>query len=108
MFTDPEVAQVGLTEAQTARVRGVRVASIPMRAVRAITAGRAEGFVTLIAAPRWPTGNLGGGRLLGATIVAARAAEMIDPREPFAPALVVPAWGLAGLARALFSVTIYW
>jgi pyruvate/2-oxoglutarate dehydrogenase complex dihydrolipoamide dehydrogenase (E3) component len=79
VFTDPEVAQVGLTEARAVRLRGARVASVPMRAVdRAITAGRTEGFVSLIAGPRWPTGNLGGGRLLGATIVAARAGEMID------------------------------
>jgi pyruvate/2-oxoglutarate dehydrogenase complex dihydrolipoamide dehydrogenase (E3) component len=79
MFTDPEVAQVGLTEEQAAqRARGPRVAYIPMREVdRAVTAGRTEGFVKLIAGPRRLTGRLGGGRLLGATIVASRAGEMI-------------------------------
>lgn len=80
VFTDPEMAQVGLTEEQAARqVRGARVACVPMREVdRAVTAGRAEGFIKLIAGPRRLTGSLGGGQLLGATIVAARAGEMID------------------------------
>jgi pyruvate/2-oxoglutarate dehydrogenase complex dihydrolipoamide dehydrogenase (E3) component len=79
VFTDPEVAQVGLTEEQAASVRGARVAYLPMREVdRAVTAGRTEGFVKLIAGPRRLTGGLGGGRLLGATVVASRAGEMID------------------------------
>jgi pyruvate/2-oxoglutarate dehydrogenase complex dihydrolipoamide dehydrogenase (E3) component len=43
-----------------------------------VVAGRTEGFVKLIAGPRPLTGNLGGGRLLGAAIVASRAGEMID------------------------------
>jgi pyruvate/2-oxoglutarate dehydrogenase complex dihydrolipoamide dehydrogenase (E3) component len=78
VFTDPEVAQVGLTEAQAAAHRGARVAYLPMReADRAVTAGRTEGFIKIIAAPRRVLGNTGGGRVLGATIVAARAGEMI-------------------------------
>lgn len=76
-FTDPEVARVGMTEAQAARVGG-RVAYLPMSEVdRAVAAGRTEGFVKLIAGPRRGSGNAGGGRVLGATIVAARAGEMI-------------------------------
>jgi pyruvate/2-oxoglutarate dehydrogenase complex dihydrolipoamide dehydrogenase (E3) component len=76
-FTDPEVARVGLTEEQAAG-RGVRVAHVPMAAVdRAVTAGRTEGFVKLIAGPRPVIGSAGGGRLLGATIVGPRAGEMI-------------------------------
>jgi Pyridine nucleotide-disulphide oxidoreductase, dimerisation domain len=56
-----------------------RVASLPMRAVdRAVTAGQTEGFVKLIAGPRPGTGHLGGGRMLGAAIVASRAGEMIN------------------------------
>jgi pyruvate/2-oxoglutarate dehydrogenase complex dihydrolipoamide dehydrogenase (E3) component len=79
VFTDPEVAQAGLTEEQAAGVRGARVAYVPMREVdRAVTAGRTEGFVKLVAGPRRLTGGLGGGRVLGATIVASRAGEMID------------------------------
>jgi len=76
-FTDPEVARVGLTAAQAAD-RGARVAYLPMAEMdRAITAGRTDGFITLLAAPRPLLGNIGGGRLVGATIVAARAGEMI-------------------------------
>jgi pyruvate/2-oxoglutarate dehydrogenase complex dihydrolipoamide dehydrogenase (E3) component len=70
---------VGLTEAQAAAtVPGARVAWLPMsEADRAVTAGRAEGFVKIIAGPRRVLRNTGGGRILGATIVAARAGEMI-------------------------------
>lgn len=48
------------------------------QADRAVTAGQTEGFVKIIAGPRRLTGNAGGGRVLGATIVAARAGEMIN------------------------------
>ena len=79
VFTDPEIAQVGITEEQAAGVRGARVAYLPMQEVdRAVTAGQTRGFVKLIAGPRPLTGSLGGGRLLGATIMAARAGEMIN------------------------------
>jgi pyruvate/2-oxoglutarate dehydrogenase complex dihydrolipoamide dehydrogenase (E3) component len=73
VFTDPEVAQVGVTEAQAAASHaGARVAWLPMaEADRAVTAGRTEGFVKIIAGRRGVLGNTGGGRVLGATIVAA-------------------------------------
>jgi pyruvate/2-oxoglutarate dehydrogenase complex dihydrolipoamide dehydrogenase (E3) component len=79
VFTDPEVAQVGLTEEQAAtRVPGARVAYLPMREVdRAVTAGQTDGFIKIIAGPRRLTRSLGGGRVLGATIVASRAGDMI-------------------------------
>lgn len=79
VFTDPEVAQVGLTEAQAATSHaGARVAWLPVReADRAVTAGRTDGFVKIIAGRRAVLGSAGGGRVLGATIVAARAGEMI-------------------------------
>ena len=79
VFTDPEVAQAGLTEEQAAvRVPGARVAYLPMREVdRAATAGRTEGFIKIIAGPRRLAGRLGGGRVLGAIIVAPRAGDMI-------------------------------
>jgi pyruvate/2-oxoglutarate dehydrogenase complex dihydrolipoamide dehydrogenase (E3) component len=77
-FTDPEVGRVGMTEAQAAD-HGAQVAYLPMSEMdRAITEGRTDGFVKLIAGPRGLTRNLGGGRLLGATVVAARGGEMID------------------------------
>ena len=79
VFTDPEVAHVGLTEAQAATAyAGARVAFLPMSEVdRAVTAGRTEGFVKIIAGRRRVLGAAGGGRVLGATMVAARAGEMI-------------------------------
>ncbi|RMH87097.1 MAG: NAD(P)/FAD-dependent oxidoreductase, partial [Actinomyces sp.] len=77
IFTDPEVARVGLTEAEAA-TRGGRVAELPLAEMdRAITDGRTEGFIRLVAGPRRLTRNLFGGRVLGATIVAPRAGEMI-------------------------------
>ncbi len=44
---------------------------------RAIVAGRTTGFVKLIAGPRRGLGNVGGGRVLGATVVADRGGEVI-------------------------------
>lgn len=75
-FTDPEVARVGITEAEAGR--RARVAELPMdRVDRAIAEDRTEGFVRLVATPRPLIGRFGGGRLVGATIVAPRAGEMI-------------------------------
>jgi pyruvate/2-oxoglutarate dehydrogenase complex dihydrolipoamide dehydrogenase (E3) component len=78
-FTDPEVARVGLSEAQAAEQhKGARVVELPMSELdRARTADRTDGFVKIIVGPRKVGGNLAGGRLLGATIVAERAGEMI-------------------------------
>src|SRR5215469_356507 len=80
VFTDPEVAQVGLTEQQAAASHSAaRVAWLPMSEVdRAVTAGRTEGFVKIIAGRRPVLGSTGGGRVVGATIMAVRAGEMID------------------------------
>ncbi|TDE35700.1 FAD-dependent oxidoreductase [Actinomadura sp. 6K520] len=79
VFTDPEVAQVGLTVAEAVEAGlDARVAELPMSDLdRAVTAGRTDGFVRLVAGPRRLLGHRGGGRVLGATIVAARAGEMI-------------------------------
>lgn len=78
-FTDPEVARVGMTEAEAAEaVPGARVAYLPMSELdRAVVTGQSLGFVKLVAGPRPVLGSLGGGRLLGATAVAARGGEMI-------------------------------
>jgi len=76
-FTEPEIARIGMTESQAAVVGG-RVAYLPMTEVdRAITAGRTDGFIKLLAGPRRIGGNAGGGKLLGATIVSGRAGELI-------------------------------
>ena len=76
-FTDPEVASVGITEAAAAAVGG-RIAEVRFdRVDRAITSGQETGFVKLIAGPRPLLRSLGGGQLLGATIVGPRAGEMI-------------------------------
>ncbi len=78
-FTDPEVARVGMTEAQAARThKGARVVELPMSEVdRARMADRTEGFVKIIVGPHPLLRSAAGGRVLGATIVAARAGEMI-------------------------------
>lgn len=75
-FTDPEVARVGVVEAEApARAR---VAYLPLSEVdRAVIDGRTDGFVKLVAGPRPVLGRFGGGRVVGATIVAPRAGEMI-------------------------------
>ena len=76
-FTSPEVARVGMTEAEAAP-RGGRVVFVPMTEVdRAITTRQTEGFVKIIAGPRPLLRNVAGGRILGATIVAPRAGEML-------------------------------
>jgi pyruvate/2-oxoglutarate dehydrogenase complex dihydrolipoamide dehydrogenase (E3) component len=71
-FTAPEVARVGLTEEEArATLDGVVVLRSRFADVdRAITDGTPEGFVKLVTAR---------GRLVGAHIVGARAAELIHP-----------------------------
>lgn len=72
VFTDPQVAQVGLTERQARSLWGERttVARLDQRDVdRAIVAARTDGFTKLVADP--------GGRLVGATLVGPAAAEGI-------------------------------
>ncbi len=77
-FCAPEVARVGVTEAEAA-ARGGRVAFLPMSEFdRAITDGATEGFVKLIAGPKPLTRRAFGGEIIGATIVAPRAGEMIN------------------------------
>ena len=77
VFTDPEVASVGLTPSHAPP--GSRVAYLPLAEVdRAITDGRTDGFIAIVAGPRRLLRNVGGGRILGATIVAPRAGEMIS------------------------------
>lgn len=77
VFTAPEVGRVGLTEAEAVD-RGGRVAYLPFTELdRAIVTGETSGFVKLIAGPRPLTRNAGGGRILGATVVAPVGGELI-------------------------------
>ncbi|MHB8657332.1 MAG: dihydrolipoyl dehydrogenase family protein [Solirubrobacteraceae bacterium] len=71
-FTDPEVARVGITEAQAGERWGDRVViaqSDYCTLERAITSGEAYGFAKLVADPR--------GRLVGATIAAPGGGDAI-------------------------------
>jgi pyruvate/2-oxoglutarate dehydrogenase complex dihydrolipoamide dehydrogenase (E3) component len=79
-FTDPEIAHVGLTEAQ-ARERHTRVEAhiFPMgRVDRARILERPAGFVKLVTAGRPLLGRTGGGVVVGAQIVGPRAGELIQ------------------------------
>jgi pyruvate/2-oxoglutarate dehydrogenase complex dihydrolipoamide dehydrogenase (E3) component len=72
-FTDPEVAQVGLSAA-AAKQQGIEIQTIqiPLSQVdRAITDGETQGFFKIHY-------QLGSDKILGATIVAAHAGEMIS------------------------------
>ena len=78
-YTHPEVASIGISESEAASLKGARVAELPMSEHdRARTAGIDQGYIKIIAAPRKFGGSLGGGRIVGATIVAPRAGEMIS------------------------------
>ncbi len=79
-FTRPEIARIGYSEDEAARsVKGAMVAEIPLTEHdRALTAEATEGYIKLIAGPRPGLGMVGGGRIIGATIVADRAGEMIS------------------------------
>ena len=79
-FTAPEVASIGLSERDAAERFGddARVAELPLREHdRAVVAGRTDGYIKLIAGPNPVIRSSGGGRLVGASIVADRAGEMI-------------------------------
>lgn len=77
-FTAPEVGRVGCTEAEAAARGPARVAWLPLAELdRALATGLTAGFVKLVAAPRPLTRRRGGGRIVGATIVAPVGGEMI-------------------------------
>jgi pyruvate/2-oxoglutarate dehydrogenase complex dihydrolipoamide dehydrogenase (E3) component len=72
LYTDPQVAQVGLTERE-AQERGiaVKVAKLPMASVlRTRTISETEGFMKALIAPD-------SGRILGFTMVGAEAGEVM-------------------------------
>jgi pyruvate/2-oxoglutarate dehydrogenase complex dihydrolipoamide dehydrogenase (E3) component len=98
IFTDPEVAGIGLTEAE-ARAR-LRRDPLVLRhdyaeSDRALTAGTARGFAKLV------TGR--GGRLLGATLVAPAAGESIAELA----ALVRRGGTVANLSQAIHAYPTY-
>ena len=71
-FTDPEIARVGATEAEARQRFGDRVEAYhwPMtKCDRAVCDGETDGFIKLVTDR--------GRRILGATVVASRAGEMI-------------------------------
>lgn len=72
MFTDPELARVGLNESE-AKKRGIgyRLAKLPMTAVlRAVTLGETRGFVKILIEAETD-------RILGFTALGAEASEMM-------------------------------
>ncbi len=76
-FTSPEVGRVGLAEAETVELGG-RVAFLPLTEVdRAVAEDERDGFLKVIVGPRYGTGNLAGGRVLGATVMCSRGGELI-------------------------------
>jgi pyruvate/2-oxoglutarate dehydrogenase complex dihydrolipoamide dehydrogenase (E3) component len=79
-FTAPEVARVGMTEADARAEHGDRVEAVrfPMAQVdRARILGEPDGFVKLVTLRRGRLGRATGGRLLGAHVVGPRAGEAL-------------------------------
>jgi dihydrolipoamide dehydrogenase len=72
VFTEPEIASVGLEEVQAAAEgRKVRTTKVPFAAnARAVLQGHTRGFVKVISDPAT-------GEVLGGTIVGHRASELI-------------------------------
>lgn len=79
-FTSPEVGRVGLSEDEAAeRFPGAaQMAFLPMTEVdRAVAADETDGFLKVITGPRWPTGGVAGGRIVGATVMGSTGGELI-------------------------------
>ena len=93
-YTDPEIAHVGL-HVREANRRGIAVKTftVPMHEVaRAVTDGEDVGFVKITVVE-------GSDRILGATIVARHAGEMINEIS----LAMVAGLGLRGLAKVIHS-----
>lgn len=92
-FTDPEVAQVGISAA-IAQERGIEIETIciPLSKVdRAITDGETAGFFKI-------HHQKGSDRIVGATIVAAHAGEMIS----LVTMAIEGKWGLGKLSSIIY------
>ena len=92
IFTDPEIAHVGLTEPEARRAHGdVRVATLPFTAVdRAVITGETRGLIKVITTGRPVVGHAGGGSILGAHIIGPNAGDLI---HEFAIAMQLRAFG---------------
>jgi len=80
IFTDPEIAHVGLTEPEARRAHGdsVRAVTLPFTAVdRAVIARRTRGLIKVVTGGRPMLGHAGGGTILGAHIAGPGAGELI-------------------------------
>jgi pyruvate/2-oxoglutarate dehydrogenase complex dihydrolipoamide dehydrogenase (E3) component len=80
VFTDPEIAHVGLTEPEARREHGddVRVTRLPYTAIdRAVINRETRGLIKVITSKKPLIGHAAGGALLGAHIVGANAGELI-------------------------------
>ena len=80
IFTEPEIAHVGLTEPEARRAHGdgVRVVTLPFTAVdRAVITRRPRGLIKVITSGRPLLGHAGGGTILGAHIAGPGAGELI-------------------------------
>ena len=80
IFTEPEIAHVGLTEPEARRAHGdsVRVATLPFTAVdRAVITRRPRGLIKVITGGKPLLGHAGGGTILGAHIAGPGAGELI-------------------------------
>jgi mercuric reductase len=73
IFTDPQIAKVGLTEAEAAaKGYNIKISTLPLEYVpRALTARDTRGLIKLVA-------EQGGDRLLGAHVLAAEGGEIIQ------------------------------
>lgn len=94
-YTDPEVARVGLSEVE-ASDEGVahEVTRFPLaESDRALADGQEEGFVKVLTPP-------GSDRILGATIVGARAGEML-------PELILAMTHRLGLKKIMSTIHVY-
>ncbi|MGL6133219.1 MAG: FAD-dependent oxidoreductase [Prochlorococcaceae cyanobacterium] len=94
-FTEPEVATVGLTEADAAQQAiAVDVTRFPLHELdRAIVESAEQGFVKVLTQP-------GGDRILGATIVGEHAGELL------AEFVLAMKWGL-GLSKIFATIHAY-
>lgn len=80
IFTDPEIAHVGLTEPEARKRHGddVHIATLPLTAVdRAVITGETGGIIKVITKGNPVIGHAGGGAILGAHIIGPGAGELI-------------------------------
>lgn len=100
IFTDPPMAGIGMTRADARASLGDKLETLRFpysRLDRAITDGDADGEIMVLLKPGW-LGGRGGGEIVGAYIVGARADEIINQ---FAPIMRwrLPAGLLAGAVQ---------